>query len=369
MKKWANEDTQFLKDNYTEKGLQYCIEKLDKTKASILNKTHQLKLKVRYKKCRNDSLIYDKIIDDKITKEISYILGFIWADGYLSNKSYSVNLSINKDDADQIENIILFTDKWNKYKTKARTRNGNICKDVITFSISNRLLYNLLKDLDYDKKSNMSADKILNIIPKELHKYFFIGLSDGDGCFYINKKQYTYQYIVASTYEQDWTYLTRLLDEMNIKYRHDLNITEYSKSSCIRITNKKDIKKFGEYLYKDYDLGLKRKYDKYQDICNFSSDINYIDYPNIDEIVNMSKSGMSIRDIMKKYNIGTSLYYYLDKIEMRYLFESKQSKPLSIEIKNEITQLILNNISNKEILSIYNIKRGVLSNIKKLVLP
>jgi len=45
----------------------------------------------------------------------------------------------------------------------------------------------LLVDNDYKLKSYNSADKILSKIPNSLHHYFFRGLIDGDGCFYLNK--------------------------------------------------------------------------------------------------------------------------------------------------------------------------------------
>jgi hypothetical protein len=100
-------------------------------------------------------------------------------------------------------------------------------------------------------------------------------LIDGDGCFYINQKQYTYQFSVASSYKQDWSYLEDLLKNYDIKYsickRQSINkkTGKMNSSSVLRITNKNDIKKFGEFIYKDYDsdqIGLNRKYKIFEQI-------------------------------------------------------------------------------------------------------
>ena len=41
--------------------------------------------------------------------------------------------------------------------------------------------------MDFDKKSHVSPNKIINIIPEEYIKYFYLGLSDADGCNCKNK--------------------------------------------------------------------------------------------------------------------------------------------------------------------------------------
>ena len=139
--------------------------------------------------------------------------------------------------------------------------------NVIT---NNKRILNFLIEHDFDKKSYMSADKILSKIPDELKHYFFRGLIDGDGCFYYYKPENgstLRQFALASSYEQDWSYFEKLCKEKNIKYNIKRTIGKNSSSSVIRITNKDGILKLGEYIYKDLhedNIGLIRKYEKYK---------------------------------------------------------------------------------------------------------
>jgi hypothetical protein len=133
---------------------------------------------------------------------------------------------------------------------------------------------NFLIENDYDKKSYTSANKILSKIPNEIKHYWFRGLIDGDGCFYhyTPKKGSTLrQFVLTSTYEQDWTYFENLCKELEIKYTIKRIKNIKSASSVIRITNKKGIKKLGEYIYQNFkkdSIGLIRKFNKFKLITN-----------------------------------------------------------------------------------------------------
>ena len=104
--------------------------------------------------------------------------------------------------------------------------------------------------------------------------YFFLGLIDGDGCFYINKKQYTYQFILSSTYDQDWSYMINLCEKLNIsKYRIDHKKNKNNQSSSFRICRKNDIKILGYYIYQNFfldQIGLKRKNEKFNEIIGIT---------------------------------------------------------------------------------------------------
>jgi hypothetical protein len=76
---------------------------------------------------------------------------------------------------------------------------------------------------------------------------------------------------ISSSYNQDWIYVETLFNELNIKYSIKKIKREKSSYSIIRITNKKGIKNFGDYIYENYEIdkiGLSRKYEKYQQIIN-----------------------------------------------------------------------------------------------------
>ncbi len=68
---WTEEDIIFLKNNYSEKGVTYCIEQLNRSENSILKKASQLKIKVKIRTKRikiekNKILIECKVCNNKI---------------------------------------------------------------------------------------------------------------------------------------------------------------------------------------------------------------------------------------------------------------------------------------------------------------
>ena len=149
------------------------------------------------------------------TKEMSYILGFLWADGHI-RVPYSVGSTINIKDSLDIKQIFSKTGDWYFYNCKRfdkRTKRNYINFKILT---SNKKIVNFLIENDYDKKSIVSPYKILSKIPEKFKLYFFRGFSDGDVCFY--KKMNQYQYVITGTFNQDWNWIEDLLNRLKINY-------------------------------------------------------------------------------------------------------------------------------------------------------
>lgn len=268
---WKENETEFIIKNYPSNGLKFCSEKLDIDSSKIRSKILRLKIKLNNLD-KTDISIFKNIK----TKEAAYIIGILWSDGCISNthRNYNIKLESNFNDMNNIENIIMKTGKWNKHIRKRKIKN-NIINYSICYYIGFKKLYNIFKQYDLDKKSTISPSKILDSIPDELKHYFFLGIIDGDGCFYINKKQYVYQFSITSTFNQDWKYMIDLCEYLNIdKYSINRikNINKKNnkenKYSQFRICRKNDIKILGEYIYQNFDddkLGLLRKNIKYKE--------------------------------------------------------------------------------------------------------
>jgi hypothetical protein len=275
--KWTIEEENWLTNNYKHLGPDKSAEILGLTKSQIIARTFKLKLKlpiefknllqsIKPEKCNiNPDLFYNIS-----TKEISYLLGLIWADGFLNpsknGKNSNLGFTMVKEDIDIIKPMLESIGKWNYYERKQPVESWKPSINVIT---NNKRILNFLIEHDYNKKSHISADKILSKIPDELKHYFFRGLIDGDGCFYYYKPENgstLRQFALASTYEQDWSYFENLCKEKNIKYKIKRTIGKKSSSSVIRITNKDGIKNLGNFIYNNFEnelIGLARKYNKF----------------------------------------------------------------------------------------------------------
>ena len=278
--KWLKEDDVWLENNYPKYGPKDCAIKMGLRLSQVENRVHKLKLKLP-KELKN--LLQSKSPDkcninpeqfyNLKNKEIIYLLGLMWADGFLNpsnnGKNYNLGFTMVKEDLDIIKPSIDVIGKWYYYERKQTNPNWKPSMNIIT---NNKRIFDFLVEHNYDKKSHISADKILSKIPDELKHYFFLGLIDGDGCFYhyIPENGSTLrQFALASTYEQDWSYFEVLCDKLDIKYKIKRTKGKKTSSSYVRITNKAGIKKLGDYVYQNFELdrvGLERKYNKFKTI-------------------------------------------------------------------------------------------------------
>lgn len=197
---------------------------------------------------------------------IAYILGLLWADGYVYQHKYQnkISLECQKDDFEIFKNILLQTGDWSIQYRHRKNR-----KEQGTASTNNRPLTTYLKSLGFSSKSTSSACQLLKTIPTNLHKYWFRGLVDGDGCFYVDVVKHRYQFSISSSINQDWTFFRNLLNSLSVKYSEYKSIHKSKNHKCsrIRITGKQNIVTFGKYIYDGFDkdnLGLLRKFKKFK---------------------------------------------------------------------------------------------------------
>jgi len=199
-------------------------------------------------------------------KEIAYLLGLLWADGSLSRSDNNVSIECNRADMNYFREILDKVGKWSYYNRQRNDREIN-AKPITNAYICDSLLHKFLVENEYFEKSLKSPYKVTSKIPSNLIRYFLLGMVDGDGCFYFNKKQSARQFILTGTIYQDWTSFERIFNSLDVKCRFIRFSGKKSGYSQLRITNKKDIQKVGDFIYSTIDddnIGLKRKYDKYK---------------------------------------------------------------------------------------------------------
>jgi len=184
-------ENEFLLKNYSLLGIKKCSEILNIPECKLSAKVRKLKLilnknvrceickNTRYVKSNDEYNIHPQQFFDIKTPEVAYILGLLWADGYVSNiRSGIIAIAALEDDLETVKHIFLSTGKWNLNKRQLPNR-----RPQMTIQTTNKPLTTFLANNDYIVKSIASADKILSKIPNELQHYWFRGLIDGDGCF------------------------------------------------------------------------------------------------------------------------------------------------------------------------------------------
>jgi len=216
---------------------------------------------------KNEKVSSNDFIDVK-TLSHSYILGLLWADGtviFANNnaKTPQIKHSTKKEDNIDFRKIFENTGNWGIYETINRgsyTKSNNILQVNWT---SNRQLGEFLIKNDYRDKTK-SPDKIISIFNDIEKQLWFRGFFDGDGSVTIIPKGH-HSIAFTGQKEQDWSFVKSLFDEIKIQnYRERIVTSRGGFSSQIRITNKKDLLKFRNYLYNDsVEISLKRKYEKF----------------------------------------------------------------------------------------------------------
>ena len=257
----------FIRDNYPEKGGEYCSKKLNMKLKAVRNLAWRNKISFN----KVETFDLSPFLDIK-TPEVAYVLGLLWADGYVRDRQVSIETLYN--DLIEVKDIFLKTGLWKETSRQRLNR-----QKQMQLTVDNKKFATFLTNLDYITKSNLSADKVLSIIPDDLKHYWFRGLVDGDGCFYIHKKRKIYQFCVASSYDQDWTYFENLCKNLGIEYkiRRSKIINKHGKensSSIIRFCGIPKIQKLINYFYANYPhdgIGFSRKYNKWLEIIDCDS--------------------------------------------------------------------------------------------------
>ena len=229
-------------------------------KTSITN-WHKEKYNIKNMNPDKGNTRYFQKIDTKLK---AYFLGFIAADGCITNKN-CLKINIVEDDK-----IIL--EKFKEeigclshlYQTPKK-----IGRNQITFSMSDKNLVNDIKQYGITERKSLTMQNIISNIPKEYRDSFILGYFDGDGFASISKIKYlskkTGEYKIYPLLHIGFCgtkdFLLGIVKEIKTEkfnIKHESGIDNLLMSS-----SKNELIKTYNYLYKDNTFFLKRKHDKF----------------------------------------------------------------------------------------------------------
>lgn len=200
-----------------------------------------------------------------LNPDIAYILGFLWADGWIGDQSLSIELV--KEDANHLLSILSRHVRPSVYQR--HRKEGAIKRRPQTeIHICDARLARFLTSLDYDKKSGAAPTKVLKHIPIRFHRVFWLGYFDGDGHIGLGN----YRCSISSTIDQDWNEASKLCDTLGIatwRIRRYIDPNSGHSHSAFIVQRKLAIKPLLDYLYgANRTLALPRKaalYDEYRE--------------------------------------------------------------------------------------------------------
>lgn len=197
--------------------------------------------------------------------------GFIAADGCINFTQYLLKLKISEIDVDVLRKIKTEMKSDNKilYEPGKNTViRGKECftKPTAIFQINNKYLINSLKNLGFDNNKTISCS--FPNISEDFYLPFIRGYFDGDGSltkYTANDGYERYSCTMCGT-ESFLLFIKSYLEQKyNCKFNSKLTKRFDTENCCYSLTmsGKKNCIHFLNLLYKDSNIYLDRKYNKY----------------------------------------------------------------------------------------------------------
>lgn len=250
-------------------------ETFSKYMKDYLNKPIRARCKAKF---------YDTYFDKIDNEEKAYILGFFWADGYISSTPidntkeknvYTIEITLQLRDKEILE---LMKRAWCTPRP--------ILEDTVTLKSQKRFprcrlivnsqhMWNTLNNYGCTPRKSLTEkfpDESIFIesdkySKEELIRHFIRGYFDGDGCIsWVNKEHTRPNIQLLGTYDflnKVLTYLPEKANDLSIRHNHN------NPEEIIRFINTSDGKarEIMHYLYKDSTIYLTRKYKRYIALC------------------------------------------------------------------------------------------------------
>lgn len=199
---------------------------------------------------QNITKFNENIFDSIDTEEKAYWLGFIYADGYISNRDNSFELSLSLHDIEHLRKFAKFMEYENNIK-----QDYYRCR----FYTTNKHLWNTLNSYGCTPRKSLTLEfpdeRIFK--SKDLIRHFIRGYFDGDGC--VSYFSYRGVYKITISCLGTEKFLSKLLYFSGLKANV---ITCKSQAMMFSMTINKAIL-FCEYIYNNCSIYLDRKYLRY----------------------------------------------------------------------------------------------------------
>lgn len=249
--KYKDAMNMYIKDDVSI--IKVCkIFKISRSRFSKYLRNNNVVIDRRLQKNDVDNSVFENID----TEEKAYWLGFMYADGYVISNSNTIGLGLAELDVDHLEKFKSFI----KYKGNIRRRERY--KSVSIEFRDFKMKDDLIKKGCIPNKSLILKFPNEDILPPSLHRHFIRGYFDGDGC--ICNTERTLCVDLIGTYD----FLEKVCDISNISKDRIYKLNKNSKNFRIVLGGKNDILNFINYIYKNSNIFLERKHNKYIEVIN-----------------------------------------------------------------------------------------------------
>lgn len=267
-KPFTQEEDDIIREKYPSNGAKYVLESLPNRK---IFEIHQRAFKLGIAHLTYNENYFEKID----SHEKAYWLGFIYTDGYITEKTNRFGMELNIKDMYHMQNFLNCLESNVKIRTRIRKNKFESQEqefiESCSFLINNKKLHDSLYNLGVlPNKSKIVQFPKEEILKEEYQLDFIRGLIDGDGSIGLYNTSNGFKKPHVSLISASEKFINQIKKTLN-KYNIDINITK--NRSLFRLMSEKQETVFRllDLIYKNSNENtrLKRKYQQYVKIYNY----------------------------------------------------------------------------------------------------
>lgn len=209
----------------------------------------------------------DYYFDEINTSDKAYIMGLLWSDGCNNLKNKSVHLQLQERDKHILDSINELTENERPLAfTDLNSKNSN-WQNTYTLVWKSEHMSQVLNNYGMVPCKSLILE-FPNWLSESLYADFMRGFIDGDGSIYFRPEKNVCRISLVGT-KLFLDKVCNICDNLGVKtsfyHRKDHNEVTY----ILNTTSNGGTMTFLQWLYKDANLKLERKYNKYQQILDY----------------------------------------------------------------------------------------------------
>lgn len=264
-------------------------ELVEKNRTTVPNNTRRKKYTVNHD--------YFEQID---SEEKAYILGFIYADGYVADKG-ALEIGLHPKDISILEFIKKQLGATAPIKPH-HSKNSYSKVGLMRLQVHSKKLTEDLKKWGCCPNKTFKI-KFPSFLKESLTRHFIRGYFDGDGCISNGKKYNSFTVNIASNIDFLEGMGKHLQDKGGLS---KITIYKYKNIGYLLYQSMSDINTIYNYLYKDSTYYLERKYNIFQ---SFLEKVNKQVIIDTHQIIELYKKEKSVTKVAKQLNLAVMTVY------------------------------------------------------------